>query len=225
MFSVCSAESIYGEYKEFQAVLNSKGAIRWEPGGVFRTMCTIDITYYPFDEQECDLIFGAWSYYTTKMNLTTDRSRISLDTYETNGEWEIMTTTARRNEFHFECCPDQRFSNIAFSIGLRRRHTFYIMNVIVPGILTSAVLLSIFFCIPSQKVHIGVAALLSFRLFLLNVADTIPRTSDHVPLLGMASIIYIYNIYIYIYIYNVCVLYYNVIKCSQIENNVMQFKV
>ena len=30
----------------------------------------------------------------------------------------------------------------------------------------------------------GVASLLSFRLFLLNVADTIPRTSDHVPLLG-----------------------------------------
>ena len=37
------------------------------------------------------------------------------------------------------------------------------------------------------KVHIGVAALLSFRLFLLNVADTIPRTSDHVPLLGEAK--------------------------------------
>ena len=31
----------------------------------------------------------------------------------------------------------------------------------------------------------GVASLLSFRLFLLNVADTIPRTSDHVPLLGV----------------------------------------
>lgn len=59
------------------------------------------------------------------------------------------------------------------------------MNVILPGILTSCVLLSVFFCTPAQKVHIGVAALLSFRLFLLNVADTIPRTSDHVPLLGI----------------------------------------
>jgi len=38
--------------------------------------------------------------------------------------------------------------------------------------------------VPSQKVHIGVAALLSFRLFLVNVADTVPRTSDHIPLLG-----------------------------------------
>lgn len=180
-----SAESIYGEYKEFQATLRSDGTLRWEPGGIFKTMCNIDITYYPFDEQRCELVFGAWSYYTTKMNLTTDSVRINLGTYETNGEWEITGTSAARREFHFECCPHQRFSNIAFTIELRRRHTFYIMNVILPGILTSAVLLSIFFCVPSQKVHIGVAALLSFRLFLVNVADTIPRTSDHVPLLGI----------------------------------------
>ena len=112
------------------------------------------------------------------------RTSINLDTYEKNGEWQIITTEVNRKEFWFECCPDQRFSNVAFVVYLRRRHTFYIMNVILPGILTSAVLLSIFFCTPQQKVHIGVAALLSFRLFLLNVADTIPRTSDHVPLLG-----------------------------------------
>lgn len=178
------AESIYGEYTEFQATIKSDGSIRWEPGGVFKTMCNIDITYYPFDEQVCDLVFGSWSYYTTKMNLSTTTMKIHLDTYELNGEWEIIETAAVRNEFHFECCPHQRFSNIGFRLELRRRHTFYIMNVILPGILTSAVLLSIFYCIPSQKVHIGVAALLSYRLFMVNVADTIPRTSDHVPLLG-----------------------------------------
>jgi len=67
-----SAESIYGEYKEFQAVVRRNGQVRWQPGGVFRTMCPIDIRFYPFDEQTCDLLFGAWSYYTTKMNLTAD---------------------------------------------------------------------------------------------------------------------------------------------------------
>lgn len=178
------AEEIYGDYTEFKAVLRSDGKVRWEPGGVFKTMCQIDITYYPFDSQSCSLTFGAWSYYTTKMNLTTSSDYINLDTYEKNGEWSIESTDVIRREFFFECCPDQLFSNVAFRVFLRRRHTFYIMNVILPGILTSATLLSIFFCTPSQKVHIGVAALLSFRLFMLNVADTIPRTSDHVPLLG-----------------------------------------
>ncbi len=180
----CRAESIYQDYSEFQAVLYPSGKVKWEPGGVFKTMCQIDITYYPFDEQVCDLTFGAWSYYTSKMNLTTNVDQVGLDSYDENGEWEILETRVERNEFSFECCPNQRFSNVKFKIYLRRRHIFYIMNVILPGILTSAVLLSIFFCTPQQKVHIGVASLLSFRLFLLNVADTIPRTSDHVPLLG-----------------------------------------
>ena len=45
------AEAIYQDYSEFQAVLNPDGSIKWEPGGVFKTMCRIDITYYPFDKQ------------------------------------------------------------------------------------------------------------------------------------------------------------------------------
>ena len=34
------------------------------------------------------------------------------------------------------------------------------------------------------QVQIGVVVLLSFRIFLLNVAGNIPKTSDHIPLLG-----------------------------------------
>ena len=45
------AEEIYGDYREFRAILAADGRIRWEPGGVFKTMCEIDITYFPFDEQ------------------------------------------------------------------------------------------------------------------------------------------------------------------------------
>lgn len=50
--------------------------------------------------------------------------------------------------------------------------------------MTSVLLLSIFFCTPAQKVQIGVVVLLSFRIFLINVTDSIPKTSDHIPLLG-----------------------------------------
>ncbi|ESN92595.1 hypothetical protein HELRODRAFT_131728, partial [Helobdella robusta] len=173
-------DSIYGEYSEFQAIIKPNGTIRWEPGGIFKTMCSINIAYYPFDTQSCVMKFGAWSYITTKMNLSTTETSVRRDTYEENGEWEVI-----RQEFAFEDFPTARYSYIQFSIELKRRHTFYIMNVIVPGLLTSTVLLSLFYCVPSQKVHIGVAALLSFRLFLVNVADTVPRTSDHVPLLGV----------------------------------------
>ena len=51
-----SAEEIYGDYREFRSIVSSEGQVRWEPGGVFKTMCQIDITYFPFDNQECALV-------------------------------------------------------------------------------------------------------------------------------------------------------------------------
>ena len=133
----CRAEAIYETYDNFRAIINSTGHIRWEPGGVFRTMCQIDITHYPFDHQNCEMTFGAWSYHTTKMNLTNSSAHVNMDSYKTNGEWEIEATLARREEFAYSCCPQEPFSNVAFVVTLSRRHTFYIMNVILPSILTS----------------------------------------------------------------------------------------
>ena len=49
----CSADGIYGDYGQFRAIIESNGKIHWEPGGIFKTVCEIDITYYPFDEQSC----------------------------------------------------------------------------------------------------------------------------------------------------------------------------
>ena len=49
--SLDSAEKIYENYNNFRAIISSDGVVRWEPGGVFKTMCQIDITYYPFDQQ------------------------------------------------------------------------------------------------------------------------------------------------------------------------------
>jgi hypothetical protein len=151
---------------------------------VFKTMCGIDITFFPFDDQKCALVFGAWSYHTTKMNLTNTSHIVNMDSYEKNGEWEILSTEVVRDEFSYECCPNERFSNVAFFVHMRRRYTFYVMNVILPSMVTSVLLLSIFYCPPGQKVQIGVVVLLSFRIFLLNVTDSIPKTSDHIPLLG-----------------------------------------
>ncbi len=152
-------------------------------------MCEIDITYYPFDEQTCKLIFGAWSYQTKKMNLSNIGDVVNTDSFEKNGEWEIFKTKSQRKEFSFACCPKERFSNVEFTLVLKRRYTFYVMNVILPSLMTSVLLLSIFFCTPAQKVQIGVVVLLSFRIFLLNVTDSIPKTSDHIPLLGKSEAI------------------------------------
>ena len=55
---VSRADGIYGDYGQFRAIIDSNGLVHWEPGGVFKTVCEIDITYYPFDEQRYVLGYG-----------------------------------------------------------------------------------------------------------------------------------------------------------------------
>ncbi len=38
----------------------------------------------------------------------------------------------QRDEFFYDCCPTERFSNVAFRLHISRRYTFYVMNVILP---------------------------------------------------------------------------------------------
>ena len=40
--------------------------------GIFKSTCNIDITWFPFDEQNCSLKFGTWTHDGFKINLTAD---------------------------------------------------------------------------------------------------------------------------------------------------------
>ena len=35
---------------------------------IYKSYCSIDIEYYPFDRQNCTLKFGTWTYHVTSSN-------------------------------------------------------------------------------------------------------------------------------------------------------------
>ena len=40
------------------------------PPGIFQSTCKVDMTWFPFDEQECELKFGTWTNHEGLVNLT-----------------------------------------------------------------------------------------------------------------------------------------------------------
>lgn len=50
-FVSCRADELMHDYERIRVLLKSDGSIHWEPGGIFRTTCDIDITFFPFDAQ------------------------------------------------------------------------------------------------------------------------------------------------------------------------------
>ena len=39
------------DFDRIRVLLKYDGTIHWEPGGIFRTTCDIDISFFPFDAQ------------------------------------------------------------------------------------------------------------------------------------------------------------------------------
>ena len=150
------------------------------------TTCDIDIRYFPFDEQTCIIQFGAWAYYSARMNITNCSHEVMTHDFTLNGEWEIVGTRATWKETILPCCPHTRYPYVEFALFLRRRYAFYIMNIILPCSLLS-VLVMIVFCLPpdaGEKISLGISVLLAFTVFLLMVAENVPRTSLHIPVMG-----------------------------------------
>ena len=59
MFS--ASESFDSTYQT-NVVVTSSGLCTYIPPGMFKSSCPIDITWFPFDDQSCEMKFGSWTY-------------------------------------------------------------------------------------------------------------------------------------------------------------------
>ena len=56
-----ASESFDGTYPT-NVVVTSEGLCTYIPPGIFMSTCKIDITWFPFDDQNCEMKFGSWTY-------------------------------------------------------------------------------------------------------------------------------------------------------------------
>lgn len=166
----------------------SNGSTHWAAPFVFKTSCHIDVSNFPFDEQFCRLKFGSWRYDGSELNLLKWRDFSSkTNTSLENGEWEVQNITIERKEIVYPCCPNQFFPDVTFIIHLKRRSLFYVVNLIVPNFLIA--LLGFFsFFIPvecGERISFVITVMLSMTVFLLLVAESVPPTSEAVPVIGI----------------------------------------
>ncbi|KAH7700351.1 acetylcholine receptoralpha-type subunit unc-38 precursor [Aphelenchoides avenae] len=64
-----NADSQYNITISTKATLHHTGEVVWEPPAIFKSLCQIDVRWFPFDEQQCDLKFGSWTYPEDMLNL------------------------------------------------------------------------------------------------------------------------------------------------------------
>ncbi|XP_022915095.1 neuronal acetylcholine receptor subunit alpha-7 [Onthophagus taurus] len=167
-------------------VVRNNGSCMYVPPGIFKSTCKIDITWFPFDDQRCEMKFGSWTYDGLQLDLQLqDEGGGDISSFITNGEWDLLGVPGKRNEIYYNCCPEP-YIDITFVIIIRRRTLYYFFNLIVPCVLIASMAVLGFTLPPDsgEKLSLGVTILLSLTVFLNMVAETMPATSDAVPLLG-----------------------------------------
>ena len=168
--------------------LEYSGLIFWTPNGQRHTICSVEISLYPFDTQKCELIFSNWVYTGGQVNLTfTPQTKEDiLEMYQENGEWDVMDISVERQDLVYDCCPDDVYPQVTYTITMKRKILYYIMNLILPMAFLSFMTLMVFHIPPEagERLSVGITLLLSYFIFLLMIFDSLPNTSESVALIG-----------------------------------------
>ncbi|XP_027009038.1 neuronal acetylcholine receptor subunit alpha-7a isoform X3 [Tachysurus fulvidraco] len=177
-----SADERFDATFHTNVLVSSNGACQYLPPGIFKSTCHIDVRWFPFDVQRCDLKFGSWTYGGWSLDLQMIEADITG--YIANGEWDLVEVPGRRNERFYDCCKEP-YPDVTFTVVMRRRTLYYGLNLLIPCVLISTLALLVFL-LPAdsgEKISLGITVLLSLTVFMLLVAEIMPATSDSVPLI------------------------------------------
>ncbi|CAL8352706.1 unnamed protein product [Lota lota] len=165
-------------------VIRHDGQIMWDSPAITKSSCRVDVSYFPFDAQQCRFTYGSWTYNGNQLDIQNAMDSADLADLVENVEWEVEGMPGRRNMIQYGCCADP-YPDVTYTLMLKRRASFYVFNLMIPCVMISF-LAPLGFYLPAdsgEKVSLGVTVMLALTVFQLLVAEIMPP-SESVPLIG-----------------------------------------
>ncbi|KAG9347192.1 hypothetical protein JZ751_006119 [Albula glossodonta] len=83
-----SADERFDATFHTNVLVNASGYCQYIPPGILKSTCYIDVRWFPFDVQKCNLKFGSWTYNGWLLDL--QMLAVDISTYIPNGEWDLV---------------------------------------------------------------------------------------------------------------------------------------
>jgi len=184
IFSVDLQDRIGGGPTTFKTkvVMRSNGQNEWTSPALFKTVCDLDVTFFPFDMQTCSLKFGSWASSSKDIRMCPENMTGISNQYVNNGEWEIIEVTSKQNVVQYRY---ETFDDVTVTIVIGRVYFVYCVNLIIPCFLISTMIFLGFILPPEcgERIGLSITVLLAMTVFQQLTSNIFP--SFDFPLLGM----------------------------------------
>ena len=84
-----SASESFDSTYPTNVVVTHEGVCTYIPPGIFMSSCPIDITWFPFDDQNCDMKFGSWTYNGFKVVRSTLSQSNQSSCFSLTSSWQV----------------------------------------------------------------------------------------------------------------------------------------
>ncbi|XP_014385693.1 PREDICTED: acetylcholine receptor subunit epsilon [Myotis brandtii] len=148
----------FGVAYDCNVLVYEGGHVSWLPPAIYRSVCAVEVSYFPFDWQNCSLVFRSQTYNAQEVEFVfvvgddgETISKIDIDTeaYTENGEWAIDFCPGEIHRQDGGSADGAGGIDIVYTLIIRRKPLFYIINIIVPCVLISGLVLLAYF-LPAQ---------------------------------------------------------------------------
>ncbi|XP_035978384.1 5-hydroxytryptamine receptor 3C-like [Halichoerus grypus] len=160
------------------AFVNSEGRMKYDRPVRVTSICSLDIFYFPFDQQNCTLTFSSFLYTVDSMLLGMDKevweiTDTSRNLIQTQGEWELLGINKATPKM---LVGSNLYDQIMFYVAIRCRPSPYVINLLVPsGFLVAIDALSFYLPAESEnRAPFKMTLLLGYNVFLLMMNDFLP---------------------------------------------------
>ncbi|XP_055864305.1 neuronal acetylcholine receptor subunit beta-3-like isoform X1 [Biomphalaria glabrata] len=167
------------------------GTVRWMVPLMVSSVCAVDVTYFPYDRQACNIKFGSWIYDMEQVDVIIKSKLPDLEHYVVNSEYDLQNVSLTRSVLDSNCCAGGgRHPMVELRLELRRKSLYYDYIVIAPTIMLCVLTLASFLlpCDRGEKMAIGLTVFLTLYVLQLRIADNVPDTNS-TPILGVFMLI------------------------------------
>ncbi|KAI1723273.1 neurotransmitter-gated ion-channel ligand binding domain-containing protein [Ditylenchus destructor] len=167
--------------------VNYTGHIRYYLPFSTESLCnSVDVKFFPFDIQQCTLLFGSWAHSNDSIKYSLYSKNLSLIDFYDNQEWQLDLSRSHimSDGFLYDYLdPPLFWEMIVIDLVVVRQSFYYVFNLVIPSAIITLVAV-IGFHTPSTsgrmrdaKFRLGIMTLMSMSMILLAIVEDMPKFS------------------------------------------------